>query len=81
MENIQSQEKSEEEMKSTDKTFKNGCLLPAFKIHLASNFIHTSGFPAKPYYFHFSCHNCFICLFTHFWGALTCALSFCAGDM
>lgn len=55
IENIYPQEKSEEEMKSKDKTFKNGCLLPAFNIHLASNFMHTSDFPAKPYYFPSSC--------------------------
>lgn len=64
-ENIQPQDKSEEEMKSKDKTSKSSCLLPVFKIHLASNFIHTSGFPAQPYYFPSSCCNCFIRRFTH----------------
>lgn len=31
-------------MKSKETTFKNGCLLPAFIIHLASNFMHTCDF-------------------------------------
>lgn len=56
-------------------------MLPAFNSHLASNFIHTSDFPAKPYYFPSSCYNCFLCHFTHFGDSLICAIYFHDGNM